>query len=274
MAVEFVETSMGRIAIRQSGQGPTVFMLHGTSGSSRSFQKQFDSTLAEHFRLVAIDFPGDGDSPHAANPEKAYTLKGYGESIVALAEALNAPDAVFVGWSQGGHSLLHAMRDLPKASGFMLFGTAPVATIAAYLKVMTQSPLLQVVLSDQATEDDVRKMTSLFVRPGAPVPELFAEDFLRSDPRSRGIMVADFAAGGLIDETNVLAELRQPLAIVHGKQELTFVKRDWLDTLQLPTLWRGAVQDIADAGHAPHWEAPEIFNRLLGEFASDCFARR
>jgi hypothetical protein len=47
-------------------------------------------------------------------------------------------------------------------------------------------------------------------------------------------------------------------------------RRDRPDSLKLPTLWRGATQVIAEAGHAPHWECPEEFDALLRAFAADC----
>lgn len=40
----------------------------------------------------------------------------------------------------------------------------------------------------------------------------------------------------------------------------------------MPTLWRGAVQEIAGAGHAPHWEMADVFNALLADFLADCQA--
>lgn len=272
VAVEFVETSSGRIAIRRSGRGPTIFLLPGTSCSGRSFERQLESPLVERFRLVAIDFPGDGDSPGAENHERSYTLTGYARALIDLANALDAPDAVFVGWSQGGHSLMHAMRSLPHAAGFLLFGAAPVPSLAAYASVMTSDPRLGLAFREAPTAEEVRQMTLLFVRPGSAPPEFFAEDFLRADGRSRAVLGADAATGGFIDETRVLAELTQPLAIIHGKQEQLFVKREWLDTLVMPTLWRNAVQDIADAGHAAQWEAPTLFNDLLAQFADEAFA--
>jgi pimeloyl-ACP methyl ester carboxylesterase len=41
----------------------------------------------------------------------------------------------------------------------------------------------------------------------------------------------------------------------------------------MPTLWRGAVQSIPDAGHIPQWEQAETFNALLGAFVNDCERR-
>lgn len=40
--------------------------------------------------------------------------------------------------------------------------------------------------------------------------------------------------------------------------------------LAMPTLWRGAVQELTGAGHAPQWETPDEFDALLGAFVADC----
>jgi pimeloyl-ACP methyl ester carboxylesterase len=37
----------------------------------------------------------------------------------------------------------------------------------------------------------------------------------------------------------------------------------------MPTLWRGAVQTIPGAGHAPQWETPEAFDALLAAFIAE-----
>ena len=39
--------------------------------------------------------------------------------------------------------------------------------------------------------------------------------------------------------------------------------------LTIPTLWRGAVQLIPGAGHAPHQEEPAAFTALLDQFIAD-----
>ena len=40
----------------------------------------------------------------------------------------------------------------------------------------------------------------------------------------------------------------------------------YISGLKMPTLWRGAIQFIPDAGHTPNWEQPEAFNALLEAF--------
>ena len=44
---------------------------------------------------------------------------------------------------------------------------------------------------------------------------------------------------------------------------------DYLRQLKIPSLWRGEIQLIPGAGHAPHQETPEQFAALLDQFISD-----
>ncbi len=68
----------------------------------------------------------------------------------------------------------------------------------------------------------------------------------------------------------MVAGLPIPLAVVHGAEE-QLVNGNYFNTLTMPSLWRGGVQVIPGAGHAPHWEQPEAFNALLGAFLDACF---
>lgn len=62
--------------------------------------------------------------------------------------------------------------------------------------------------------------------------------------------------------------MTQPLAVLHGSHE-QLVNGAFFEELEMPTLWRGAVQYLENSGHAPHWEEPEAFNELIGAFVAD-----
>jgi pimeloyl-ACP methyl ester carboxylesterase len=47
------------------------------------------------------------------------------------------------------------------------------------------------------------------------------------------------------------------------------VNLDYLHELTTATLWRGEVQLIHGAGHAPHQETPQQFAALLTDFCGD-----
>lgn len=93
----------------------------------------------------------------------------------------------------------------------------------------------------------------------------------RSDGRARAAIAGSIRPGGYKDEVQVTANLRVPLAVLHGAQE-QLVNGAYFDAVPMPTLWRGAVHVIPGAGHAPHWETPDAFNALLANFLADCNA--
>ena len=67
------------------------------------------------------------------------------------------------------------------------------------------------------------------------------------------------------DEGTVVRDLKVPLAVLHGDEE-QLVNGRYFGSLAMPTLWRGAVQMIPGAGHAPQWETPEAFDALIEAF--------
>lgn len=75
--------------IRTAGApiGPTLLFLHGFADCSLTFAPLFDTPLAEHFRLVAIDLAGFGASPRQDN---VLTIAQHAEDVVALARSLPA----------------------------------------------------------------------------------------------------------------------------------------------------------------------------------------
>ncbi|MCA9963128.1 MAG: alpha/beta fold hydrolase [Anaerolineales bacterium] len=66
----------------------------------------------------------------------------------------------------------------------------------------------------------------------------------------------------------MISAMTQPLAVFQGENE-PFVNLAQLEALEMPTLWRGAVQIIAGAGHVPHQEKSAIFNQLLTQYIED-----
>lgn len=262
------------VAVRTSeGAGSTIVFVHGNSSTSRAFVRQFEGALGRRHRLLAIDLPGHGDSPRAPEPEAAYTLPGYARALVEMAKQLDAANAIFVGWSLGGYVLLEAIPQLANAAGFVILGAAPVASAADLPRALGADPALAAAFREAATDEELRAWIRLFFRPGAEIPPSFVEDYHRSDPRTRSSLAASVGRNEVADESRILAQLTRPIAVIAGRHD-TIAQRAFLDHYPMPTLWRGAVQEIADAGHTPQWETPSEFDRLLAEFAADCTSAR
>ena len=221
---------------------------------------------------MALDLPGHGASDRARDPRLQYSLTGYAALIVSLCEQLELGNAILVGWSLGGHIVLEASGELPGIAGYMIYGTPPLAFPPDMARAFLPNAAMAAGFTADLSEADVAAYVSAFFRPGAPTPpEQFSADVRRTDPLARPSMAESIRPGGYEDEIDVVANLRVPLGILHGSEE-QLVNGAYLKTLTAPTLWRGAVQVIPDAGHAPHWEQPETFNALLEAFALKCWS--
>lgn len=121
------------------------------------------------------------------------------------------------------------------------------------------------------------------------VPSLFTQDgFQRSDDRFRaslGVIALGLLPPGsptLPDELQVLQSLAGgpgaaddvKIAVAVGAQD-SFINTNYLLGLKnsgaIPTLWNNTIYQIANAGHAAHFEKPNTFNRLLEQFVKSLF---
>ncbi len=270
MQAQTIEIGSQTIAFYQSaGEGPAVLLVHGNSASGLTYRRQLESSLGQKYRLIAIDLPGHGQSTPAADPASAYTIPGYANVIVQAAEQLGLHEgAVIIGWSLGGHAVLEASLQLPKAAGFMVFGTPPLAFPPAMDQAFLPNPAMNSTFKADLSEDEMNAFAAAFFAPGADVPGSLKADIRRTDGRARETLGGSIRPGGYADEIEIVAKLSAPLAILHGEQE-QLINASYISGLNMPTLWRGAIQTIPNAGHAPHWEQAEQFNALLEAFIDE-----
>jgi pimeloyl-ACP methyl ester carboxylesterase len=81
-------------------------------------------------------------------------------------------------------------------------------------------------------------------------------------------MIGGAVAGWGVDELRLVETLDKPLAIVSGGDE-PFVKNDYLQYIRYANLWDGKVHILPGIGHAPFWEAPDLFDPLLTRFLNE-----
>lgn len=260
-----------RVAYTTSrGDGPAVLLIHGNSSSSRTFQPQLDSNLGATYRMIAFDLPGFGDSQPIADEASGLGIQGYGRLVVKLVDALKLHDAVLVGWSLGGHVALEAVEEIPGCKGVLIYGTPPLAFPPDMTAAFLPNPAMGAAFNPQLSEAEMHGFVQAFFAPGYVVDDArFMDDIRRADGSARAAIAGSIRPGGYKDEVQVVANLRVPLAVLHGAQE-QLISAAYLNALTMPTLWRGAVQFITETGHAPHWETQSAFNALLGDFLAEC----
>ena len=270
MKTTTVETASGKIVCHESsGTGQAIVLVHGNSASSAAFARQMEGALGARYRLIAFDLPGHGASDDAADPTATYNMPGYARVLLAVVEHFGVQDAIFVGWSLGGHIVLEAAPDLPRAKGFVIFGTPPLAFPPAMEQAFLPNPAMAYTFQRDLTDEQARGYVAVAFRPGiTDLPQAMIDDVLRTDGRAREQLAASIAPNGFRDEVEIVANLKQPLAVLHGAQE-QLINGAYFASLKMPTLWRGEVQVIDDAGHLPQWEQAEKFDALIEAFARE-----
>ncbi|MBK5926771.1 alpha/beta fold hydrolase BchO [Rhodobaculum claviforme] len=97
--------------LQELGAGPVVLLLHGAGGATHSWRDLMPA-LAQGYRVVALDLPGQGFS--RAGNRLRLGLDGMAEDIAALlAQEGIAPQAI-VGHSAGGALALRLAEVLPE----------------------------------------------------------------------------------------------------------------------------------------------------------------
>ena len=257
-----------RLHVREWGKsdGPPILFIHGWSQNHLCWARQYDSALADEFRLVAYDLRGHGMSEAPLEPGHYTEGKPWADDVAAIIEGLGLDRPVLVGWSYGAFVICDFVR---------VYGQDRIAAIdfvegAVKLGEAAFGTLIGPGFLDHfvaATADDlptnIAAMRS-FVRACIvkPVPDDDLQTAVCWNVTVPATIRAHLAARE-IDCDDVLRTLTVPLLVTQGRA----------DTVVLPAMAEHVLATCPTAeaswydgvGHVPHLEEPERFNRELAE---------
>jgi pimeloyl-ACP methyl ester carboxylesterase len=255
-----------RLHVREWGKadGPPILFIHGWSQNHLCFAKQFESTLADEFRLVAYDLRGHGMSEAPLEPEHYTDGKLWADDVAAIIDELDLAQPVLVGWSYGPLVICDYVRahgqDRIAAINFV---DGVVKLGEAAFGVFIGSGFLDHFAD--ATADDlptnIQAMRS-FVR--ACVVRPVSDDDLETAVCWNVVVppaIRANLAAREIDDDDVLRALEIPVLVTHGRA----------DSVALPAMAEHVLATCPTSeaswydgvGHVPFLEDPERFNREL-----------
>ena len=93
-----------------SADGPPILFIHGWSQNHLCWARQYESALADEFRLVAYDLRGHGMSEAPLEPEHYTDGPLWADDVAAIIDQLRLDRPVLVGWSYGAFVICDYVR--------------------------------------------------------------------------------------------------------------------------------------------------------------------
>jgi pimeloyl-ACP methyl ester carboxylesterase len=265
-----VDTASGRLSILSAGTGDPVVCLHGLGGTKASFMPTV-AALAGHYRVIALDLPGFGESdkPIAA----AYDAPYFARAVFALLDSLGIQQAHLIGNSMGGRVAIEAgLIDPGRVERLVLLSPALAWLRDRRWKWLLQLPLPKLGLVQPTPRPVVEAIVRRLVPGGGDGwAAAGVDEFMRSylTPRGRAAFYAA-AAHIYLDEPHGergfwtrLAELAPETMFVWGRNDalvpIAFMRH-------VERALPAARHVELDCGHVPQVEAPRETHAAILDF--------
>lgn len=259
-----------RIHVREWGKqnGPTILFIHGWSQNHMCWSKQFNSELANDFRIVALDLRGHGMSEAPTDVEHYNRSQLWAEDIDAIIEQLDLVNPVLSGWSYGGLVMADYVR---------IFGTEKIGAInfVGAAPALNEKALGELI--GPGFYENFEACTNPDLEISLPAIAKFLHDCFEVEPTSKEFEVmmgfnaivspvvrANLAARDL-DNSDVLAEIDIPVLVTHGRKDCVVLPSS--GELFLKLCKNSSASWYEGVGHVPFVEDAGRFNNDIAELA-------
>jgi pimeloyl-ACP methyl ester carboxylesterase len=261
-------------AFIQVGEGPALLLLHGL-GCDHTTWLPVVEQLSRHHTVIAPDLLGHGQS---AKPRADYSTGGYANGMRDLLTLLGIDKVTVIGHSLGGGVAMQFAYQFPERTERLVLaapgGMGP--DVSALIRAVTL-PGAGLVLG-ALTAGPVRIVGSpilrLLARSGLPhsrdldeVARIYEQ---LADPKARAAIrhvvraVVDWKGQVVTMTDRAYLTERMPLCVIWGDADDVIPTRHALVAQRVAPGAR--VEVIADCGHFPHKDHPEVFVEIVESF--------
>ncbi len=261
------QTALATVATGPLDARPIVF-IHGWSQSMHAWDGLLQSSLANDYRLVALDMRGHGrsDRPEPVGSYRESLL--WADDVAAVIAAHDLTKPILVGWSYGGYVIADYLRHYGEGNvGGVLFAGAITQRATEKTKRYRNGESGARFKAATTPGGNDREAARDFLRLCTfdPLPSARAE-FLIDE---MALVPVDVRAAlfdrPTVDNDDVLSKLTIPVTVVHGAEDrivLPASAEDHAEVIPGTTL-----RIYPGVGHMPFEEAPEAFEADLRALA-------
>ncbi|MGO4587622.1 alpha/beta fold hydrolase [Paenarthrobacter sp. 2TAF44] len=252
------------IAVRESGNGPTMILVHGTGADGSTWDGVLPSLAKDH-RVLDYDRRGYGSSVHPA----VVDYRVHSHDLEALIEQRAAGPACLVGWSSGGTVCLDLAGRRPDLISHVVVMEAPVHGIRnGSMELFRIAARVRWLQSRGRGEEAV----TLFLQFASKTVD-GGNGFDRAPAESRASLLANtetilaelgasrFGPLGEYVDYKALAKSGLPITWLVGGESGRWYNRIAQDaSRQIPSV---RVEKVPLTSHLMHHERPEAFVRAV-----------
>jgi pimeloyl-ACP methyl ester carboxylesterase len=257
------------VALEAGVGGQPLLLVHGFAAAKEDFAAQLEPLAAAGWHVVVPDLRGHGESDA---PAGGYSLAGFADDVLALADALGWRRFALLGHSMGGVIVQHvALRAPDRLTALVLMDTtgAAAAVDAAIVElaaeVIAAGGMAALVEAQRAFGHPLETDAGRRLRETRPGWGEFGErKLLASSPAMYAAVSRELTSAP--SRLAELAMLAVPTLVLVGDQDVAFLA----DSRRLAEVIPHArLALVPDAGHSPQHEAPEAWLAAVLAFLGD-----
>jgi pimeloyl-ACP methyl ester carboxylesterase len=251
--------------LESNGKGTPIFLFHGNSSAANSYENILESAHFQNHSIIAVSFPGHGNSDVSSDPSFFYTIEMLGKIAAKVVDYYNFQHYWLVGHSLGGHAILEVLDEFPGALGLVLISAPPMSP-SSLGEAFKPDPVAGCLFKGILKKNEMKHMASCLVnRQDKKIIDGMVVNIRNTDPQFRPSLGASLMLGKLRDERKIFNAARIPIALLAGAQD-KFLKLDYFTTLPTARLWEEQVIVFEHGGHALHLDCPKQFEEVLVKF--------
>jgi len=202
----------GRTARSAPAKGRPLILVHGLLLSQEMHRPLAEDLAARGNRVITVDLLGHGESDRPRDMWR-YSMRFYGDQLVALMDHLELDEAVVMGTSLGANTALNVALTAPERLRGMVI-EMPVLDNALMWSALAFTPLLAALTFGESAMQLVSRVTRAVPRRLLPHYGNVMLDLVRQEPGPSGALLQGLFFGRIAPHRNDRRTFQTPTLVL------------------------------------------------------------